>query len=203
MKKLFYTFSGLIVFCLLGGIVFANTSFFASSASTSTATTTPTYLVSSSAIATTTLPVYDSTESTGTNQVNTGQNWAQDTQSLEIQFTASSTSSVLGWYYEYADGLDGVNCAAVSTNCDWYSDSLVAKSASTTPGTSLTLNNSYTWTFASTTVGGTGATGNRSMKIVTVPTPTRYTRVVFYCTSAATANCAVWARFLPKKQSKS
>lgn len=171
-------------------VAYANPSFFASSASTSTATTTPTFLAANTAIATTTLPIYDSYEVGGTNQTNQGKINVPDEVNLAIQFTASSTTSVLGWKYEYSQ--DGI---------DWYEDDYMdAGRLSTSSIVNVSAGYTQTWTFASSTVGGqTPAASNQiSGKLVTVPVPMRYVRVVFY--SASTARGAVWATFIPQKQ---
>lgn len=180
--------------------VYANPGFFGSFAQTSTATSSPAFLVRNTTIATTTSPVYDSYEVNGTNQTNTGNNNLPYAASLEVQFIASSTTSNLQWYYEYSDGFGGVNCVSNPNGCDWYSDDIFYTGASTTPLNNVTPTNSYSWTFASSTIGGTAQAvdNNRSNKVFVVPTPLRYVRTVFFCPSSQ--NCAVWARFVPKKE---
>lgn len=191
MKKLKYILPlAIFVFLGLAGVAFANPLFFASSASTSTATTTPVYLAQATAIATTTGPVYDSYEVNGVVQQNQSVVNAPNTVSLAIQFTGSSTASVLGWRYEYSQ--DAV---------DWYSDDLFVKQT-TASSTDISLGNTQTWTFASSTVGAqpASATNNLSSKIVTVAVPTRYVRAVFYILSSTRGG--VWATFIPLKEQR-
>lgn len=189
IKKLKYI---LPIVGILGfaGIALANPLFFGSNAQTSIATTTPVFLVVATSIATTTGPVYDSYEVNGTNEVNQGQVNSPNTAALLIQFTASSTTSVLGWTYEYSQ--DAV---------DWYSDD-VLNLPTTSTTTSVSIINAQIWVFASSTIGGQvpGTSNNIANKIVNVPVPTRYVRPVFYISS--TARGAIWAQFVPKKELK-
>lgn len=142
---------------------------------TGTATTTIAYMTAGTG--TTTLQ-YDS--------YTTGQPRAADSAALEIQFTASSTSSVLITSFEYSN--DGI---------DWYFDNLVPK-ASTPAALAIATPNSFTWTFASSTPGGVaGNLINRVGKIINVTIPTRYVRAVFTNTGTP---AGVYAAFVPQKQ---
>jgi len=144
---------------------------------TAAATTTRTYMTPGLATTTLTYDVYSNTSIIAT-----------DSAVLKIYFTASSTGSTLNWGYEYSD--DGVS---------WFADNLGSRST-TTPVYAAAPANSYTWVYASTTVGGAGVgpkmdTGS---KILTVETPTRYVRAVM--SLSGTTNGAVWASFVGKKE---
>lgn len=165
-------------------IAFANPSFFAPFAKTSTATSSPAYLTAGTATSTI---VYDSFNLNGTNQSAPSDPLAADTAVLAVQFTASSTASILGIAIERSD--DGV---------DWYQDNL-STFATTSPQASLQVPMTYSWGFSSSTINGVLNTSSRVGKVITVPTPTRYTRAVLTMTGAAGA---VWAEWIPKKQNK-
>lgn len=189
MKKLKY----IIPIVLLGvaGVAFANQSYFSSQAKSSVATTTIAFMTPGTA---TTTVLYDSYQQFGTNETSSYTPRTTDGSALLIQFTATTTTSVLGWRYEYSD--DGV---------DWYGDSYVPTiSNATTTGTqSLTNINQYTWTFSSSTnfcdSTVSTATNNRGCKVVNVQTPTRYVRAVFFLPTGS-SNGAVYAQFVPRKQ---
>lgn len=185
---------------LLVGFAHANSSFFATYAKTAVATSTIAYQTPGTA--TTTL-VYDawqcqnagssSCNITGSNEVGTQNFFAADSATLMLQFTASSSISKLTINFEYSD--DGI---------DWYqasSPSLVPGYATTT--TTITLGSipQYSWTFASSTVGGRGlvAGDNRDTRAIPINTPVRYERAVITCAIGG-ANCGVWGEFIPKKQ---
>lgn len=199
-KKILSVTAVVVVSFLFVGVAYANSLFFATTAKTNNATTSPTFLVRGTTFATTTLPIYDSFEISGTNQINTSQPQPAQTVALEVQFTASSTASVLQWYYEYADR-EIIDCGAFPSSCDWYSDNLISENRLST-STTIDVSTPYTqkWTFASSTVGGVaaGVSNNRDTKVFNVRVPTRYVRVVFYCPSAS--NCGVWAKWVPIKQ---
>ena len=177
--------------------VFGAPSFNTQAAATAAATTTITYMTPGAA--TTTL-VYDSSQINGTNQTNTSGNYySADSAILAVQLTGSSTATVLVTQLEYS-----------TDNIDWYSNSMDVFAAGAiaiaTPSTS------YTWTFASSTIGGvtpllappasvgTGANrGDRNAKIVEIKTPVRYVRAVFTMTGA---NGSIYATIVPKKEAK-
>lgn len=162
-------------------------------------------LTNPTAVATTTIVYMTGGTATTTNAFDTQKDgqYVPETSTLEIQFTASSTASVLTWQYEYSDGIVGIDCTATPLACDWYSDSLTVSSASSTPSSNLTQINSFTWTFASSTIGGlaVSTTNNRASKIVNVRTPVRYVRAVFSC-GAGGQPCAVWSNFQAKKENR-
>lgn len=141
-----------------------------------TATTSPSFMTAGTA---TTTYTFD----TGCGTAN-----STDSAVFAMQLTGSSTATVLTTVFEYSQ--DGV---------DWYSDTL-SQGATTTPGQALTTARTYTLTFASSTVGGAGGTGNgRVYRTVTVPTPTRYVRAIQSLAPAST-NGAVWGEFIAKRQ---
>lgn len=157
-----------------------------------TATSTIAYMTGGTA---TTTYVYDS-------YGNSSDQNAIDKAALLVQFTASSTASKLNWTYEFSTGVNGVDCAATPTACDWYADTFaLAVNATNTQQYNFTGNNSGVWTFASSSQGGAtiSASSNRALKVLWVPTPTRYTRVVFTVPAGAT-NAGVWATFAAQKQ---
>ncbi len=188
-----------LIFFLNTHRVLGNPGYFAPLAQTSPATTTPVFI--SIGTATTTI-VYDSYSKNGSGQGGQGQYNPDTTDSatLALQFAATSTSSVLGWRFEYADS-GSVDCFMNPAGCDWYSDNLVASPATSTPNINTTNPNSYTWQFASSTSmcdsTASIATNNRGCKLINVSTPTRYVRVVLYTSGA---NGTVWGKFIPKKQ---
>ena len=161
----------------LVSVVKANPPTFLRINSTATATTTLIYMTPGTA--TTTL-VYDAYKFDGTSEVNGSLFF-----NLAIQLKASSTATVLVTKFEFSN--DGV---------DWYENNLNTYAAG---AIAIVVPNSYTWTYASTTVGGAaiGASEDRGTKIISVPVPTRYVRAVFSLTGASGG---IWAEALGIKQ---
>lgn len=179
------------------GVVHANPSSFPKGVSSATATSTLNYFAVA-ATATTTL-AYDAYQLAGTQPSSN----AADSATVVIQFTATTTTSALNWRYEYADDQPGVDCTVTQTACDWYSD---AQYAITNASTTVTINPVvYSWTYASSTdlCSSTQifSSNNRGCRLVKVPTPTRYVRVVAYRAPGA-SNGAVWMRFIPVRENK-
>lgn len=171
---------------VFASITHANPSAYATTAQTATATTTVSFMTPG--LATTTL-VYDSYAARPV---------LADKASLAVQFTGSSTSSVLSIAYEYTNGAPGLDCLGTPSSCDWYKDNmLVPVTATTSQSYSVNLPISFTWTFASSSQAGAAITSDRSMKILTVPTPARYVRAIFSLTGT---NGAIWAQIVPAKQ---
>ncbi len=152
---------------------------------------------------------------TTTNVVDTGNgsNQAFNEAKLAIQFTASSTTAILGWRYEYSMGSPvGADCTVNQGACDWYSNnvgtSAIVASSTDFMDRTLTQNVPFTqdWQYGSTTdfCGDTTATiansGDRRCKMFDVPVLARYMRVVFYLTPGSTQNGAVWSEWLTKKE---
>ncbi len=190
MKKYIYTIGAIAMLGLLllvSGIftrVEASPSYFPPPVKTSTATTSPVYMTPGTATSTLTFDSYY--------QSTLSQNTKTDSAVLLTQFAGISLTSVLAINVEYSE--DGV---------DYYKDDLNSFSATTSPTTSyLNANNTFTWTFASSTPGGAGvtaATGATSTKAINIPTPTRFMRVIYSITGA---NGAVWGELVPTKEMK-
>jgi hypothetical protein len=165
----------------------ANPSIFANGVTTgSAASTSPAFMTPGTGTSTT--PVYDAQLQTFSG----GFTSKTDAAGLLIQFTASSTNSVLSAAVEYSQ--DGV---------DWYRNFVIDPTQIGTTTTPFSFNTPFSvkWTFASSTVGGSGAiaNNNRSTAALLIPTPFRYTRVVFSLTGA---NGAVWAQLVPIKEQR-
>lgn len=160
---------------------------------TVTATTSPVYMTAGTA---TTTYYYDSYAN------GSASTYATDKAALEMQFTASSTGSTIQGFYEYAQGNAAANCISAPTSCDWYTDeTFLTANSTTTPTINITQPNQIIWNFASTTpaAGGSLVSNNRVNKVITVPTPTRYVRVVLFMPVGST-NGAIWAAFVGQKQ---
>jgi hypothetical protein len=182
------------------GTAHANPSFFETATSTAAATTTLAFMTPGAA--TTTTPVYDAYAQT----TNGGLTAKSDYAGFLTQFTASSTNSILNANVEYSQGGAGLNCVVTPSSCDWYRNFVLDPNqmgTTTAAGlTAFTLGSpfSMSWKFASSTVGGIGQTNtNRSTAAMLIPTPFRYTRVVFSMTGA---NGAVWAQLVPIKEQR-
>lgn len=118
-----------------------------------------------------------------------GPGYAIDSASLLIEFIASSTASTLKWKFEFSQ--DGI---------DWYSDNQELSTNATTT-TQVRDFKEFSWTFASTTVGTQTAPQSTGRKLISVPTPTRFTRTVFYLPAGST-NAAVASQYVTKAQSR-
>lgn len=150
---------------MLGGasIAYANPSQFVTPTQFNDATTTAQFIVSTGNATSTVFDAYGQ-----------GTPKAIDSGVMLLNFTASSTSSILGISLQYSNN-----------NVDWFGDTLIATSTVTTINTPYT----YSWQNPSTVV---------TSRAITVPFPTRYTRAVF---TMAGANGSVWWQFVPKRQS--
>lgn len=130
----------------------------------------------SSAAATTTVTYFTTTTATTTlityDSFANGDPNAFDKLALSTQFAASSTASVLSIYIQYSQ--DGI---------DWYDNNTTSTSTGDISGPIYN-----TWTAAGTAT---------SSKIITVNTPTRFTRVNY---AIKGASGAVWAQFISQKQ---
>lgn len=139
----------------------------------------PQTLINTNAVATTTPTFVTTTQNATTTALDTyGQpspsGYSFDRNVLLMQYAASSTSAVLNVRFQFSK--DGV---------DWYDDNT---GASATSSASISSANSYSWTPVGTAT---------SSKMVTVSTPTRYTRAIF---SESGANGAVWYDWQPQRQ---
>lgn len=196
--------AALAVIALSANFAHANPSNISSPATGTMATSTAlAYLTPGTA--TTTTPVYDSNQVDGTNEKATSNTFSTDSAVFAMQVNASTTATNYNIAFEYSNGS---NCGAVPAGCDWYADTLFAQ-ASTSPSVSLNTSRTFSWLFASSTVGGAGSsagllgingTNNRSTRVWTVATPMRYVRAVISVTGANGA--VVEAAFIPKKESK-
>lgn len=190
MKKLITGISALALFLAFTPVASANSSYFSPSASTAAATSTVTYMTPGNA---TTTVTYDSYNLNGTNQSGTVNSFAADHALALVQFAASSTTSNLLINEEYSPD-----------NVDWYqgSQTLIDKNATTTTTVSLSPVPQYSYLFASSTPGLgaiTAANSATSTLAISIPTPTRYIRLVFSLKLGG-GNGALWATVLPKKQ---
>lgn len=184
--KLASALAGAIALLGFAATAHANPSYFAAATSTAAATTSPTYLTAGAS--TTTTPVYDAYAQT----TNGGVTAKADYAGLLLQFTASSTNSVLNANVEYSQ--DGI---------DWYRNFVLdpMQTGTTTSPWALLSPFSLSWKFASSSVGGiaVASTTNRSTAAVLIPTPFRYARVVLSLTGG---NGAVWAQLVPIKETR-
>ena len=150
----------------IGGLAYANPSFFLTRISTSgdTATTTVSYL-SNAETATLTYDTWKNPQDSTTITNN-----LVDSLSLAVQFHATSTAEQISWKYEYSND-----------NIDWYPESFAQGNSgynATTTNQTLGTGQRFTWKLASST-SFTVANGIRGHRIVDVPVITRYVRVIF------------------------
>jgi hypothetical protein len=149
--------------------------------STATATTTLTYMTAGTA--TTTLTCDTQTD---------GGLPAKDA-ILLVNWNASSTASKVNFALEYSqDGTAGT----------WFADTFsIGVPATTTAPVMLNTLSSYSWQFASSSIGGRGLDGTEatSTRALHVPTPTRYVRIVMTVPVGATPS-AIWAALIEKKE---
>lgn len=189
-RTLSNTFKTFVVLALLGVAYVACANPLELSTSNITATTTVSYMTPGTA---TTTYYFDSYSGNGTG-------YGMDSANLLVQLTASGTSQIR-WGYEYSMGVAGVDCTTNPGACDWYKDDMqLPVTATSTQQYNLSAPIEYTWTFATTSQGYANAAPNRALKVMTVPTPTRYVRVIFSI-PAGSVNAGVWAAFIPQKQS--
>jgi hypothetical protein len=186
-KNTFLIFVVLAVSLSVFGFAYANPSYFATTVTTnSAASTSPAYLTPG--VSTSTTPVYDAYAQT----VAGGGTYKADSAGLVIQFTASSTASVLNASVEY------------SADCiDYYRNFVLDSRQLGTSTAPYSLDTAFSarWKFASSSLNGTAvsASNNLSTAALVVPTPFRCTRVVFSVTGG---NGAVWAQLVPVKELK-
>lgn len=171
-----------IVLLSFAAVTFANPFYTGQKARSATATTTVSFLTPGAA--TTTSPLYDSYEQNGTNEPNAGNITLPNSVAVVVQGNASSTTSVLNLACEFSDD-----------NVDWYQSEIIA--ATSTGATNISVPVSFTFTFASTTVGGVQNSATRYQKLFECPVPLRYVRVVETNTGAG---MSVWTAIIPKKQ---
>ena len=186
-KLLAFAIATLALFGVGAGIAFANPSYFAERAQTSAATSSPAYFATPGT-ATSTV-TYNSASSTSPSSPTA--RFKADVVTLLVQFAGKSPTSVLNLNLEY------------SGDCiDYYRDFVVLGTgrSTTTGATVIGTPNSYTWTFASSTLNGvavTAANGATSTAAIQLNVPTQCMRAVFTMTGNGGA---VWAQFVPIKQ---
>ncbi len=149
-----------IILLVGGGVALANPSFFPASVQSSTATSTPTVLQAPNA--TSTLLTYDSYY-----QNVSGITTKTIDATLLIQAAATTTVTV-NLAFEFSHGQAGIDCIAVPTGCEWYSDSLSSNPASFPGSANLSLTNLRVLPVSNATTS----------RAISVPTPTRYVRIV-------------------------
>lgn len=163
------------------------------------------FVKSDTAYASTTVTYLSPGNATSTVYFDTGRGTteAMDTAVLFTQFTASSTNSILNISLEYADVTAGVNCQDTPTACDWYGNTLLYERGLGTTTIPASLNTSYfyQWKYASTTQGGGGvvAANNRDLRVINIPTPTRYVRAIYTLNIGGT-NGAVSGYFVGQRE---
>lgn len=176
-----------------GTPVHANPFYVGSKAKSAIATTTVAYMTPGTA---TTTVQYDSYEINGTNQTNGGNLTLPDSIAFALQGNASSSISVINVTCEFGDDETG---ATGVTSIDWYQNGIVGATTTNSGVQNIGTTNSFSFTYASTTVGGApiSTTTTRFAKVVVCPVPTRYVRAVVTITGA---NASVWVGIIPKKQ---
>mgnify|MGYP007071573806 CR=1 FL=1 len=179
-KALIAVAFALAIFVASAGVASANPSYVGNTAQTASATTSPAYMTPGTATSTITLDAYNPTTNT----------FVVDKLALLMQFTGSSTASILTTDFEYSQ--DGI---------DWYENTIVSDETVSTTSQALSLNvtNSTSWTFASTTLQSAAGTRAIATRIVSVPIYTRFVRAV---TTLTGANGAFWGQFIPIKELK-
>lgn len=153
-------------------------------------------------VATTSVTYLNATTATTTAVFDTqcGTSAAVDSTAFLLQFTGSSTASILNVAFEYSPGISGFDCRVTPTVCDWYADTTFANTnATTTQSFSIATPNSFRLPFASTTVGGAVGSAARTTRGMTVPSVARYIRAVITLIPGS-LNGAVWYEFDAKKQ---
>lgn len=146
-----------------------------------TGSSTPTYMTAGTA---TTTYTYDSFCGGAT---------SADSAALLVQFAGASPAAVLNADVQYSQ--DGIDWYAIG-----YAGGSDVNSATSSP--SIGTVQQLTFPFASSTISRgvvTNANSATSTRIIRLPTPTRFTRVLFTLPVGST-NGAVWAEFVGKKQ---
>lgn len=163
-------------------IALANPFYTGSKAKSAAATSTQSFLTPGAG--TTTSPLYDSYEVNGTNETNQGNITLPNSVAILLQGNASSTTSVLNMNCEYSDD-----------NIDWYQNEIL--SSTTTNPANINNPASFSFTFATSTIGGVTISQTRFAKLVECPVPLRYVRAVVSNTGSP---LSVWVSIVPKKQ---
>lgn len=180
--KYFLVIISAIVIFGFSAFAYANPLYEGSSARSAAATTTVSYLLPG--VATSTSPLYDSYEQSGTNEKNGGNFTIPDSVAILLQGVASSSSSVMNIACEFSDD-----------NVDWYQNEIYP--ATTTSPQNVSAPATFTFTYASTTIGGVVRATNIFSKLVECPVPLRYVRAVITDTGAG---FSIWSSIVPLKQ---
>lgn len=191
MKKLIYVIGGVLITTLAFILFISNVPNVGANPSqlpihgnckTSSSTSSPYYIVANTATSTLTCDAYN----LDTNNVNP---LSLNTASLLVRYQGSSTASIMNIKFEYSN--DG---------SDWYQNTLGQVSFATSTQVKLGTLNSYSWQYSSSTnLGGGSLVSATSTRIIDVPVPTRYVRVIF-SSEVAVYNGAVWAELVPKQE---
>lgn len=189
----FFLPAGLVLLGLvIATTAYANPFYTAPKASSATATSTLSFVTTGAATSTT---VYDSYESPstanpagGTNETAGGNITRPDDVTVAMQGVASSSITIVNVICEYSED-----------RVDWYQNNV----ASSTSSSSISVVNSFTFLYASSTntVGGGGVSAayNKFFKAFVCPVLMRYVRVVVSVTGT-NAGIGVYVAILPKKQ---
>lgn len=190
-KNLFLAAIAAVVMFGFASFVYANPFYTGTKAQTALATSTQTFMSPGNA---TTTPIYDSYEQYGTNQPNSGNITLADSVAVLLNGTASSSATVINIACEFSD-----NYVGTTGNGDWYQNEIFA--ATSSGQMVITTPVSFTFTVASSTLGGTGLPTSGSsikfQKLFQCPVPLRYVRAVI---TNLTASTSVWAQIVPIKQ---
>lgn len=165
----------------------ANPSYFSPQAyitGLSSATGTPAYLIPGAATSTITMDTFYANS--------LGDYRKADSAVLLNQFTASSSLTLFRGDVEYSN--DGI---------DWYQDGGIGSLAfgTTTKPIDLTATPNFNFSYASTTagLGAVSATQATTTRAVSIKTPTRFVRVIYYL-PIGSARGAIWATMIPVKE---
>lgn len=178
----------------------ANPSFQLAPIVSSASTSTPQYLIRSSATATSTALVYDTygLDSTSGNNNGTSNLAMTNNATLALYFVASSTVTRFVITLEYSNGTPGISCVSNPNGCDWYADNLTSD-ATVGADESILTPNTFSYTYASTTPGAATllAGESRGAKLVRINAPMRYVRSIV---SVQGANGSVYQMIVPIKE---
>lgn len=161
-------------------VAHANPIYVAPTVQTATATSSPAYM--GIGLATSSL-VYDAYANPTSNK------YLPTKVAVGFQFVGSSTSAVLNIALEYSN--DGI---------DWYRDTVVDGNSvgTTSPLTNISTTETYQWTYSSTEKIETSTNASATTtRLIVIPTPTRFVRIVESMTGAAGA---VWTQIMPIKE---
>lgn len=127
-----------------------------------------------------------------------------DKAGLLVQFSGSSTLSILNINIEYSMGTSSVDCTVSPTLCDWYEDPSGFEMGYATSSKPYDISqvNKYVLNYASSSpgLGVVGATNAfPARRIVPIGTPTRFIRAIFTIPPGASSG-GIWSKFVPVRQ---